>query len=128
MISAPSEMRWKSMPSSSMPTKVMASTSGTERATITPVRMPRLTKETTSTIASASSSEELNSSNDLATTSGWLAMRCTVIPTGRPASTSFIVLSSATPSFSTLPPGAMTTPRPITALPLKRMESWRGSW
>ena len=128
MISAPSEMRWKSMPSSSMPTKVMASTSGTDSATITPVRMPRLMKETTSTMASASSSEALNSSNDLATTSGWLAMRCTVMPTGRAASTSVIVLSSALPSVSTLPPGAITTPRPITGLPPKRMASWRGSW
>ena len=38
MISAPSEMRWKSMPSSIMPTKVMASTSGTDSATMMPVR------------------------------------------------------------------------------------------
>ena len=92
MISAPSEMRWKSMPSSIMPTKVMASTSGTDIATMTPVRTPRLMNDTTSTMASASSSEEMNSSNDLSTTSGWLATRCTVMPTGRPASTSAIAL------------------------------------
>ena len=83
MISAPSEMRWKSMPSSIMPTKVMASTSGTDSATMTPVRTPRLMNDTTSTMASASSSEEMNSSNDLSTTSGWLETRCTVMPTGR---------------------------------------------
>ena len=54
MISAPSEIRWKSMPSSSMPTKVMASTSGTDIATMPPARTPRLMNHTTSTMASAS--------------------------------------------------------------------------
>ncbi len=128
MISAPSEIRWKSMPSSIMPTKVMASTSGTDIATMMPVRTPRLMNDTTSTMASASSSEEMNSSNDLSTTSGWLATRCTVMPTGREASTSAIAPSSALPRVCTLPPGAMTTPSPITGLPLKRMEICCGSW
>ena len=128
MIRAPSEMRWKSMPSSSMPTKVMARTSGTDRATMMPVRTPRLTKDTTSTMASASSRDEVNSSKDLSTTSGWLATRCTVMPTGRSRSISAIAASSALPSVWTLPPGAMTTPRPITSLPLNRIESCSGSW
>ncbi len=35
--------------------------------------------DTTRTMASASSSEEMNSSNDLSTTSGWLETRCTVM-------------------------------------------------
>ena len=111
-----------------MATKVMASTSGTDIATITPVRTPRLMNDTTSTMASASSSEEMNSSNDLSTTSGWLATRCTVMPTGRSFSTSVITLSSALPSVCTLPPWAITTPSPITGLPLKRMEICCGSW
>ena len=111
-----------------MATKVMASTSGTDIATMTPVRTPRLMNDTTSTMASASSSEEMNSSNDLSTTSGWLATRCTVMPTGRSFSTSVITLSSALPSVCTLPPWAITTPRPITGLPLKRMEICCGSW
>ena len=40
MISAPSEMRCKSMPSSAMTTKTIASTSGTEVATTMPARQP----------------------------------------------------------------------------------------
>ena len=128
MTSAPREMRWKSMPSNNMPTKVMASTSGTESATMMPVRTPRLMNDTTRTMASASSSDEVNSSNDWSTTSGWLATRCTVTPTGSSRSISVIVASSALPSVWTLPPGAMTTPRPITSLPLKRMASCNGSW
>ena len=127
MISAPSEMRWKSMPSSIMPTKVIASTSGTESATMMPVRKPRLRNDTTSTMPSASASDWLNSCTDSSTTSGWLATRCTVMPTGRSRSIPAITVSSALPSTCTLPPACMTTPSPITGLPLKRIENWRGS-
>ena len=54
MISAPSEMRCRSMPNTSMPRKVTASTSGTDSATTTPVRSPRLMKLTASTMTTAS--------------------------------------------------------------------------
>ena len=47
----------------------------------------------------------MNSSNDLSTTSGWLATRWTVMPMGRSFSTSAIAFSSALPRVCTLPPG-----------------------
>ena len=56
MIRAPSEMRCSPMPASSMPTKVIASTSGMEKVTTRPARAPSDRNDTASTIAIASTS------------------------------------------------------------------------
>ena len=70
MISAPSETRCRSMPKISMHTKVIASTSGIDNATTVPVRKPRLRKDTTRTMTTASLSEATNRLIDSRTTSG----------------------------------------------------------
>ena len=70
MMSAPSEMRWRSMPSGLMKMKTMASTKGTESATMMPVRKPSETKLTPSTITSASRNERVNSPIASSTTFG----------------------------------------------------------
>ena len=57
MISAPNEMRWRSMPSMLIPTKVPASTSGIDSATTVPARRPKLRKLTASTMTTASTSD-----------------------------------------------------------------------
>ncbi|MNE56774.1 hypothetical protein D3C80_1517040 [compost metagenome] len=56
MISAPSEMRCRPMPVSSMPMKVSARTKGIEMLTTRPARTPSERNETASTIAIASAS------------------------------------------------------------------------
>src|SRR6201987_2264326 len=68
MISAPSEMRCKSMPITFMTMKTIASTSGTEAATTNPVRQPSARKETNNTIANASTKESTNSLTASSTT------------------------------------------------------------
>ena len=83
MISAPSEMRCRSMPYSFIIRKVTASTSGMDSATTRPVRKPRLKKLTASTMTTASSSVLMNSSTERFTTSGWFEYWCTSMPTGR---------------------------------------------
>ena len=83
MISAPSEMRCSEMPAYSITTKVIASTSGIDSATTSPARMPRLTKLTASTIATASNSARVKPPTASSTTTGWSETRCTPTPTGR---------------------------------------------
>ena len=71
MISAPSEMRCRSMPSRYIARKVSASTSGMHSATTRPVRKPSDRKLTTSTMTTASARLFLNSCTDSSTTRGW---------------------------------------------------------
>ena len=63
MIRAPSVMRCRSIPSTLITAKVMASTSGTESATTMPVRQPSDRNETRSTMPSASRKECSNSTD-----------------------------------------------------------------
>ncbi len=70
MMSAPSVTRCRSSPSIVIATNTIASTSGTEVATTSPERQPRLTKLTPSTIASASRNERVNSNTAASTTFG----------------------------------------------------------
>ncbi|MNT34896.1 hypothetical protein D3C72_1708990 [compost metagenome] len=79
-MSAPSEMRCRSMPSSYMMAKVAASTSGMVMAITRPERQPIDRKETTSTIISASPSAFMNSPTASVTTSGWLEIWSTTTP------------------------------------------------
>ena len=61
MISEPSETRSRFQPIASITSATTPSTIGTESPTTMPVRQPRLSRQTASTIASASSSERSNS-------------------------------------------------------------------
>ena len=82
MMSEPSEMRSRFQPIASITTATAPSTSGTEAATTMPVRQPRLTRLTASTMTSASSSERSNSHTASFTTSGWSATRSSSTPYG----------------------------------------------
>ncbi len=99
MISAPSEMRCSEMPRYSMTTNVMASTSGIDSATTSPARMPRLTKLTTSTIATASNSARVKPETASSTICGWSETRCTPTPTGSSSMMRVISACSASPNF-----------------------------
>ena len=61
MISAPSEMRCRSIAKNCMIGKTTASVSGIESATTIPARMPRLTKLTAMMMAMACQSEVVKS-------------------------------------------------------------------
>ena len=80
MISEPSETRSRFQPVASIMIATAPSTSGTDIATTMPARQPRLTKLTTSTIASASSSERSNSQMASLTVVGWSATRSSSTP------------------------------------------------
>ena len=70
MMSEPSEMRSRFQPIASITSATTPSTIGTDRPTTMPMRQPRLTRQTASTMASASSSERSNSQIDSLTTVG----------------------------------------------------------
>ena len=73
MISAPSEMRCKSMPAYHIDRNTTARTSGIESATTAPARNPRLRKLIPKTIATASQRVFMNSLIECSTVTGWLA-------------------------------------------------------
>ena len=85
MISEPSEMRSRFQPIASITMATAPSTSGTESPTTMPVRQPRLSRLTASTMASASSSERSNSQSDSLTVVGWSATRSSSTPYGSSA-------------------------------------------
>ena len=120
MISAPSVMRCRSIDIAFMTMKTMASTSGTDIATTMPVRQPSATKETNSTIASASMKECTNSPTACSTTFGWSAICSTLMPCGTAFMNSLVAFSTSLPSSRMLAPLVVTTPMPSAGLP-----SWR---
>ena len=75
------------MSKTSMNTNVIASTSGIDTATTSPVRRPRLTSDTARTIVTASASERRNSRTERATARGMLATCPISTPAGSRAST-----------------------------------------
>ena len=85
MISAPSEMRCRSMSAICMIGNTIASVSGNDSATIRPARPPSATKLTTRMIAIACQSDTMNSLMAVSTTCGWFATSTGVMPTGRSA-------------------------------------------
>ena len=80
MISEPSETRSRFQPIASIANATTPSTIGTESPTTIPVRQPRLSRQTASTMASASISERSNSQIDSLTTVGWSATRSSSTP------------------------------------------------
>ena len=118
MISAPSEMRCSEMPANCITTKVIASTSGIVSATTSPARRPRLTKLTTSTMATASNSARVKWPTASSTTTGWSETRCTPTPTGSSPMIWSISACSASPNSSRLAPAFMPMASPIAGSPL----------
>ena len=122
MISAPSEMRCRSMPNSYMSAKVAARTSGMVIATTRPARQPIEMNETISTMASASISASANSSMASVTTAGWSEI-CDDLDPGRQRRFEIGQVPCGRPCrrLVTLKPGAMTTPTSTASLPSKRI-------
>ena len=118
MMRAPSEIRCRSIPKTSMATNTMASTSGIATATTAPARRPRLTRLTARTMATASHRASRNSSTACSTVTGWSATRCASIPTGRSATISAMACSTLRPSARTSPPVRMATARPMASSPV----------
>ena len=127
MISAPVDMRCRSMPKKRIARKVAASTSGMVSATTSPVRMPSVRNETTSTIATASSSEAMNSPTAFFTTAGWSDTCSNSMPSGRPALIRAMPAFRSRPSASTSPLGTIDTASAIASLPPKRIFATGGS-
>ena len=121
MMSEPSEMRSRFQPIASITIATTPSTSGTEMATIRPVRRPRLTRLTASTIASASISERSNSHTESFTVVGWSATRSISMPCGSSDCTFATASSTALPSSTTLPSSVITMPTISTSWPLWRI-------
>ncbi|SXE52611.1 Uncharacterised protein [Klebsiella variicola] len=82
MISAPSEMRCRPMPHSSITVKVMASTSGMAAATTRPARRPSDTNDTASTMTTASASTRTKPLTAWLTTADWSATFTISMPCG----------------------------------------------
>jgi hypothetical protein len=124
MISAPSEILCRPMPVTYIARKVSASTSGIVSATTSPGRMstrsglvcrPRLTKETASTIATASISTRMNSLTLAATARGWSATLNISMPTGNCDCKRRSMAARSRPSAMMSPPLAIDTPKPMTS-------------
>ena len=127
MISAPSEMRCRSMSAICITGNTIASVSGKDSATISPARPPSATKLITRMIAIACHSETMNSLIASSTTCGWFATSSGVIPTGRLAVISWMAASTFVPSPRTSPPSRMAMARPIAGSPLTRNIDCGGS-
>ncbi len=127
MISAPSEIRCKSMPKACMIGNTMASVSGIDSATTMPARTPRLTKLTAMMMTIACQSDSVKSPIASCTTCGWSATRIGSMPTGRSAVTSWIFAATLRPSARMSPPSRMAMARPIAGWPLTRNIGCGGS-
>ncbi len=90
MISAPSEMRCRSMLTTSITAKTIASVSGMASATTAPGRTPRLTKLHARMMTIACHSEVMKSLIASSTVTAWSATSTGSMPTGRLAAISAI--------------------------------------
>ncbi|MNV54861.1 hypothetical protein D3C71_1470750 [compost metagenome] len=106
---------------------MIASTTGIEITTTMPVRRPKDTRLTTSTMATASATERRNSSTESDTASGMLDTSVSVRPAGSCAFSFSKVVSRDSPSRTTSWPGCMVMPMPNTGAPPNRICSMGGS-
>ena len=127
MISAPSEIRCRSMPNSCMIGNTIARVSGIDSATTMPARTPRLTKLIAMMITIACQSDSVKSPIASSTTRGWSATRIGSTPIGRFAVISWIFAATLRPSARMSPPSRMAMPRPIAGWPLTRNIGCGGS-
>ncbi|MNI27261.1 hypothetical protein D3C73_809920 [compost metagenome] len=123
----PSDTLCRPMPNMSMNSAVMASTTGIEITTTMPVRKPKDTRLTISTMATASATERRNSSTESDTASGMLETSVSVRPAGSWAFSFSKVVSSDSPRRTTSWPGCMVMPMPSTGAPPNRICSMGGS-
>ncbi|EXI69763.1 MAG: hypothetical protein AW08_00256 [Candidatus Accumulibacter adjunctus] len=127
MISAPSEMRCRSMWATSMTAKTIAIVSGIASATTVPGRTPRLTKLHARMMTIACQSEVMKSLIAWSTVTAWSATRVVSMPTGRSATTSAITLRTLSPRARMSPASRMAIARPMAGLPLTRNIGCGGS-
>src|ERR1700683_197038 len=97
MMSAPSEMRCRSMRRSSMIGNTIAIVSGIDSATTAPGRKPRLTMLTAMMMAIACQREVVNSLIAVLTTTGWSETRLASMPSGRWGGRSVVGLCRVAP-------------------------------
>ena len=115
------------MSSIHIPRNVAASTSGIDTATTSPVRRPRLTSDTASTISTASASELTNWFTERCTAAGMLAT-CTIsTPTGSFVRSRAISASRSRPRWITSPPAPIVMPIPSASRPCTRIFCCGGS-
>ena len=124
---APSEMRWSSMPISSITTKTAASVRGTARATTTPTRRPSEAKETRRTTPRATTNLKRNSPTASPMTSGWSAICWSSMPRGRSARMRAICVARSWPNCSPLVPLRIAAAMTTAEWPLWRISDWGGS-
>ena len=127
MISAPSEMRCRSMFATSMTANTIASVSGIASATTVPGRIPRLTKLQARMITIACQSEVRNSLIAVSTVTAWSATSVGSMPTGRLALMSAISLRMFSPSARMSPASRIAMASPIAGCPLTRNMGCGGS-
>ena len=126
-MSEPSEIRSRFQPARYMTQATAASTTGTEVDTTSPARHPRLTKQTASTITSASRNERSNSHTDSSTTRGWSAMSLSSSPAGSVASMAAMRCCRRVPNVRMLPSRVIVTPMASAGAPLWRIVYCAGS-
>src|SRR6516225_1013045 len=127
MISAPSEMRCRSIPMNSMIGKIIATVSGIDKATTAPGRNPRLTMLQAMMMAMACQRDSMNSPMAFFTTTGWSDTKVTSMPIGRSAMPESIALFTLLPNDRMSPPSRMAMARPMAGLPLTRNIGCGGS-
>ena len=127
MMIAPSEIRCKSMSTSSMIGNSRASVSGTESATTAPARKPRLMMLTPMMMAIDCHSDSMNSPTAWRTVTGWSATRVASMPIGRSAVIAAISCLMFWPSRRMSPPSRMAMASPIAGLPSTRNIGCGGS-
>ncbi|MDT4827374.1 hypothetical protein FQZ97_607190 [compost metagenome] len=110
-----------------MQAKVIASTSGIDSATTSPVRRPREKKLTSSTMTSASASTWTNSPTPWRTAAGWSDTLRSSMPAGRVCCRRWNSASSALPRTRMSPPSFIATAMPMASSPMKRMRGAGGS-
>ena len=127
MISAPREMRWRSMPKTDISGKTMASVSGMDSATIEPARRPSAMKDTAMMIRIACQRLSVKSPIASSTVTDWSATRMGSMPMGRSARISAIAALMLRPSARMSPASRIATARPMAGWPLTRNIGCGGS-
>ncbi len=127
MMSAPSEMRCRSMSVMSITANTIASVSGIASATTAPGRTPRLTKLQTRMITIACQRDSMNSPIAVSTVTAWSATSVGSMPIGRLARMSAISFVRLVPRARMSPPSRMAIASPIDGLPFTRNIGWGGS-
>ena len=127
MMSAPSEMRWRSICIACMIGKTIAMVSGMVSATTEPGLNPRLMMLTAMMMAIACQSDSMNSPIAVWTTTGWSLTSDASMPSGRLAMLSLTAFFTLRPSARMSPPSRIAMARPMAGLPLTRNIGWGGS-